>query len=104
MRKEDESPNDRNDRGTSSLHRRNSLPDRFLGIRRASAWYKAHLSANNPPSRGQPQPKLPTIVLLTEDAANRQKAEKEGIVSLSGEPSLVQGTLAQESLQLALLT
>ncbi|KAJ2933461.1 hypothetical protein H1R20_g3629, partial [Candolleomyces eurysporus] len=67
VRDENETPNDRNDRG----------------IRKATAWYKDHLQLNNPPVRGKAQRKLPTFVLLTEDAANRQKAEKEGLVSLS---------------------
>ncbi|RXW25770.1 hypothetical protein EST38_g55 [Candolleomyces aberdarensis] len=67
VREENETPNDRNDRG----------------IRKATAWYKEHLQLNNPPVRGKAPRKLPTFVLLTEDAANRQKAEKEGLVSLS---------------------
>ncbi|TEB35393.1 RNB-domain-containing protein [Coprinellus micaceus] len=67
VREENETPNDRNDRG----------------IRKAAAWYSSHLQLSNPPVRGKATPKLPTIVLLTEDAANRQKAEKEGIATLS---------------------
>ncbi|GJE98679.1 RNB-domain-containing protein [Phanerochaete sordida] len=67
VREEDESPNDRNDRG----------------IRKATSWYNTHLSLARPPIRGQPKPTLPDVVLLTDDAANRQKAEKEGIKCMS---------------------
>ncbi|KAF9478006.1 RNB-domain-containing protein [Pholiota conissans] len=67
IREEGETPNDRNDRG----------------IRKATAWYTSHISTNRPPLRGQPTPKLPTVVLMTEDAANRQKAQKSGIYSIS---------------------
>lgn len=67
------------------------LPPTFLGIRKAAAWYKSHLNLNRPPVRGQGPPKVPTIVLMTEDAANRQKAEKSGITSTSGEfPALAE--------------
>ena len=67
------------------------LPTTFLGIRKAAAWYKSHLNLNRPPIRGQGPPKVPTIVLMTEDAANRQKAEKSGITSTSGEfPALAE--------------
>ena len=51
----------------------------------ATAWYNSHLKLNRPPVRGQAPPKIPTIVLMTEDAANRQKAERSGITSTSGE-------------------
>ena len=54
-----------------------------LGIRKAAAWYDYHLK-NHLPVYGQGPPKIPTIVLMTEDAANRQKAEKSGITSTSG--------------------
>jgi len=67
IREEGETPNDRNDRG----------------IRKATAWYNTHISLTHPPIRGQPSPKLPTVVLMTEDAANRQKAENSGIASIS---------------------
>ncbi len=56
----------------------------FSGIRKATAWYNTHISINNPPVRGKPKPVLPTAVLLTDDAANRQKAIKEGIPCASG--------------------
>jgi exosome complex exonuclease DIS3/RRP44 len=60
------------------------FPTTFLGIRKATAWYNSHLKLNRFPVRGQRPPKIPTIVLMTEDAANRQKAEKSGITSTSG--------------------
>ncbi|KAF5369035.1 hypothetical protein D9758_002962 [Tetrapyrgos nigripes] len=63
IREEGETPNDRNDRG----------------IRNATAWYNTHISLTHPPIRGQTQAALPTVVLMTEDAANRQKAEQAGI-------------------------
>ncbi|KAJ3806218.1 hypothetical protein F5876DRAFT_80916 [Lentinula aff. lateritia] len=53
------------------------------GIRTAAAWYNTHISLTHTPVRGQKQMPHPTIVLLTEDAANRQKAEQSGIVSVS---------------------
>ncbi|KAF9266998.1 RNB-domain-containing protein [Marasmius fiardii PR-910] len=67
IREENETPNDRNDRG----------------IRKATEWYNAHISLTRPPVRGKPPPILPTAVLLTEDATNRQKAEASGIVAIS---------------------
>ncbi|PIL25685.1 hypothetical protein GSI_11435 [Ganoderma sinense ZZ0214-1] len=67
VREEAESPNDRNDRG----------------IRKATSWYNNHLSLARPPVRGQSRPPLPLVVLLTDDVANRQKAEKEGLSCVS---------------------
>ncbi|EPS99974.1 hypothetical protein FOMPIDRAFT_1123315 [Fomitopsis schrenkii] len=67
IREEGESPNDRNDRG----------------IRMATAWYNAHLSLSRPSVRGQPSRPLPTVVLLSDDVANRQEAEKEGLACMS---------------------
>ena len=92
MREEGETPNDRNDRGTfSNSLDVSGLPITFLGIRKAAAWYNSHLKLNRPPVRGQGPPKIPTIVLMTEDAANREKAKKSGIVATSGEfPALPQ--------------
>lgn len=92
MREEGETPNDRNDRGTSlnslNVFVPSSMP--FLGIRKATEWYNSHLKLNRPPIRDQGAPKLPTIVLMTEDAANRQKAENSGITSTSGKlPTLI---------------
>ncbi|PBK71312.1 RNB-domain-containing protein [Armillaria solidipes] len=60
VREEGETPNDRNDRG----------------IRKATAWYSTHISSTH-------RQKGPAVILLTEDAANRQKAEAEGITSIS---------------------
>ncbi|KAF7800188.1 hypothetical protein EIP86_011435 [Pleurotus ostreatoroseus] len=67
VREEEESPNDRNDRG----------------IRKATSWYNTHISFARPPIRGQERQALPTVILLTDDVANRQKAEKEGIKCMS---------------------
>ncbi|KAF9073535.1 RNB-domain-containing protein [Rhodocollybia butyracea] len=67
IREEAETPNDRNDRG----------------IRNATAWYNTHISLTRPPIRGQTQVPHPRVVLITEDAANRQKAEQSGITSIS---------------------
>ncbi|KAI1791379.1 RNB-domain-containing protein [Ganoderma leucocontextum] len=67
VREEGESPNDRNDRG----------------IRKATSWYNNHLTLARPPVRGQSRPSLPPVVLLTDDVANRQKAEKEGLSCVS---------------------
>ncbi|KAH9043000.1 RNB-domain-containing protein [Lactarius hengduanensis] len=63
VREVGETPNDRNDRA----------------IRVGTAWYNSHIFLTRPPIRGQPKPTLPTIVLLTEDADNRRKAEKDSI-------------------------
>ncbi|TBU24927.1 RNB-domain-containing protein [Dichomitus squalens] len=67
IREEGESPNDRNDRG----------------IRKATSWYNSHLSLARPPVRGQSRPPLPVVVLMSDDVANRQKAEKEGLSCVS---------------------
>ena len=42
------------------------------------------MKSNHPSIRGQSPQKVPTTVLMTEDAANRQKTEKSGITSTSG--------------------
>ncbi|TFY83451.1 hypothetical protein EWM64_g562 [Hericium alpestre] len=67
VREVDETPNDRNDRGE------------FIDY----TWYNSHISLTRPTVRGQTAAPLPTVVLLTDDVANRQKAEKDGIRSLS---------------------
>ncbi|KAJ6573965.1 hypothetical protein DFH09DRAFT_384346 [Mycena vulgaris] len=67
IREDNESPNDRNDRG----------------IRKATQWYNTHIGLTRPIIRGQARPKFPTIVLMTEDAANRKKAEESGITAIS---------------------
>lgn len=60
-----EKPNDRNDRA----------------IRVAAAWYESHLSQSqkdlNPDQRVR-------VVILTEDAANRDLAKRDGILACSG--------------------
>jgi hypothetical protein len=74
------------------------------GIRKAAAWYTQHIELSRPPIRGKAAPKRPTVVLLTEDVANRQKAEKDKIVALSvrkyvegtKEPSRILDLLAAE--------
>ncbi|KAH0833322.1 hypothetical protein J3R83DRAFT_12388 [Lanmaoa asiatica] len=63
---ENETPNDRNDRG----------------IRRGAEWYNTHLALARPPVRGQTR-KIPQVILLTDDVANRQKAEAEKIPTVS---------------------
>ncbi|KAI0791122.1 RNB-domain-containing protein [Abortiporus biennis] len=67
VRNEDETPNDRNDRG----------------IRKATAWYNTHISLSHLPIRDQPRQPIPVATLLTDDAANRKKAEQEGFSCLS---------------------
>ena len=54
------------------------------GIRKATAWYNSHISLARPPIRNQPKPDVTTAVLLTDDVANRQKAEAEGLHAFSG--------------------
>lgn len=96
VRVQDETPNDRNDRGMhGSLIK--LLPVQALtqdvhtpGIRKAVAWYSSHISLMNPTIRGQrPRPK-PTVLLLTDDVQNRIKGEKEGIKCASGKVSVPQ--------------
>ncbi|PFH47029.1 hypothetical protein AMATHDRAFT_153135 [Amanita thiersii Skay4041] len=66
VREENETPNDRNDRG----------------IRTAAAWYTSHLSLARKQLRGKNK-KAPKVLLITEDAANRRKAEAQGISTMS---------------------
>ncbi|EIW76973.1 RNB-domain-containing protein [Coniophora puteana RWD-64-598 SS2] len=83
VREPDETPNDRNDRG----------------IRKATSWYNDHVKRTHPPIKGSKQPhQPPQVVLLTDDLANRLKAEKEGIPCLSVR-KYVEG--AKDSAQLA---
>jgi hypothetical protein len=77
----------------SSLYIHMNFNESCVGIRKAAAWYTSHISTNRPPVRGQAPPKLPTVVLMTEDAANSQKAQKSGIVSTSGQLSNIIGPL-----------
>ncbi|KAG6861108.1 hypothetical protein C0995_003837 [Termitomyces sp. Mi166 len=67
IREEGESPNDRNDRG----------------IRKAVAWYNEHIRMAWPTIRGHAPQQMPNVVLMTEDAENRRKAEKTGISCIS---------------------
>lgn len=64
IREEDETPNDRNDRS----------------IREGAKWYNTHLHLVHSPIRGQ---KPPQVVLLTEDAGNREKALSANIPCMS---------------------
>lgn len=63
-RKPGESPNDRNDRA----------------IRVATSWYTTHLSASQPKAKN----KHISMVLLTDDADNCQKAKAEGLIASTG--------------------
>ncbi len=63
-RKAGESVNDRNDRA----------------IRVATAWYASHLAPSQPKGKNRHI----SIVLLTDDAANRQKSKDQGLISCSG--------------------
>lgn len=96
VRAQDETPNDRNDRGMYaplpliSFFASNNSELYTLGIRKAVAWYSSHISLINPTIRGQhPKPK-PSVLLLTDDVQNRTKGEKEGIKCSSGKVSLPQ--------------
>ena len=60
----------------------------LIGIRKGTAWYNSHLSLTRPIIPGQAAPTIPTVVLLTDDVADRQKAEREGIQCLSGKCSM----------------
>ncbi|KAG8908746.1 exosome catalytic subunit dis3 [Tulasnella sp. 403] len=76
FRKEDESPNDRNDRS----------------IRTATQWYNTHVAqsfqsqlqpAPSTKKKKAPAPAPPVVVLLTDDTANRKIAQEEGIPVMS---------------------
>ncbi|KAL9708684.1 exosome catalytic subunit dis3 [Leucoagaricus gongylophorus] len=51
-------------------------------IRKATQWYNSHLQATRLPIHGQTT-KVPTVVLMTEDAANRQIADRSGVPVVS---------------------
>lgn len=90
VRTEGETPNDRNDRGMRvvfllrSLRMGDDEEIHTTGIRRAVAWYSAHISLINPTIRGQRPKPRPTALLLTDDVQSRIKGEKEGVKCLSG--------------------
>ncbi|KAL4068784.1 hypothetical protein V8B97DRAFT_1972058 [Scleroderma yunnanense] len=67
VREEGETPNDRNDRS----------------IRNGAKWYNTHLRLARPPIRGHKPPTVPHVVLLTQDAGNRNKALAEEIPCVS---------------------
>jgi hypothetical protein len=54
-----------------------------IGIRKAAEWYNTHLTLAHPPIRGQSK-SAPKVVLITDDYANRQKADKDKIPCISG--------------------
>ncbi|KAG8856923.1 exosome catalytic subunit dis3 [Tulasnella sp. 330] len=66
-RRQEETPNDRNDRG----------------IRLATKWYNTHLIKSHTLSRSQKPIGTPVVVLLTDDAANRQLAQSEQILCVT---------------------
>ncbi len=53
----------------------------------SASWYTSHLSQSRARARAASQSKPPTVVLLTEDVANGQKAHAQGIITMSGEIS-----------------
>ena len=62
----------------------------WTGIRKATTWYNGHIARTRLPIRGQEKRLLPPcVILMTEDTANRRKAEKEGIICVSGSYSVV---------------
>ncbi|EPQ56056.1 RNB-domain-containing protein [Gloeophyllum trabeum ATCC 11539] len=73
VREEGETPNDRNDRG----------------IRKATTWYQSHIPLAH--GRSASSSAMPKVVLLTDDAANRRKAEAEGL-AVSSVRRYVEGT------------
>jgi len=83
VRKDGETPNDRNDRGMWRIRYSRMSLTFWIAIRNAVAWYNSHISLNMPAVRGQTQ-KLSTVILVTDDAANRDLSGKEGVKALSG--------------------
>ncbi|KAL5510957.1 hypothetical protein ACEPAG_3676 [Sanghuangporus baumii] len=67
IREDGELPNDRNDRN----------------IRKGAAWYNRHITQRRTANRLQKTTSLPVVVLLTDDAENRRRAESEGVRCLS---------------------
>lgn len=55
----------------------------YLAIRASVAWFSSHIKLNFPPIRGQTS-SVPTIVLVTDDVANRELSLKENIQAISG--------------------
>lgn len=53
----------------------------YLGIRKATAWYNNYIKDHLRARRGE---SLPTVILITDDAENRRRAEKEHVSCLSG--------------------
>ncbi|KAG8958122.1 exosome catalytic subunit dis3, partial [Tulasnella sp. 425] len=85
-RHEDETPNDRNDRGLSiensflSPSRQSRAYMILIGIRVATKWYNSHLIEALPKGQSKRNvAEIPVAVLLTDDAANRKFAGELGI-------------------------
>lgn len=66
-----------------SMYYSATVPHIMPGIRKATAWYNSHIALNFPTIRGQSMSR-PIAVLLTDDVANRTKAGKDDITSVSG--------------------
>ncbi|EJD04795.1 RNB-domain-containing protein [Fomitiporia mediterranea MF3/22] len=67
IRENNESPNDRNDRS----------------IRRGAAWYNEHIAQTHLQRRSQKSAELPFVILFSDDAENRRRAEAEGVICAS---------------------
>ena len=93
VREENESPNDRNDRSTYSFPKTTNIvlsPYFVKGIRKAAAWYRHHIAQTlSQPRTVKEQIARPVIVLLTNDAENRRRAEADGVKCLSGMSSTI---------------
>ncbi|KAG9080496.1 exosome catalytic subunit dis3, partial [Ceratobasidium sp. 370] len=77
VRRAEETPNDRNDRGSPSPTNPSLDINNISGIRLSASWYANHYTHSRPSAKA-------SIVLLTDDAENRRRAAKEGINTLSG--------------------
>jgi exosome complex exonuclease DIS3/RRP44 len=62
------------------------VPWFLAAIRKAALWYNAYIKGHMRTQKGKG---LPSVVLLTDDAENRRRAEKEGVPYLSGEHHLL---------------
>lgn len=70
-----------------SLSSHNNVDERHThipAIRKAAQWYTTHLQTAQKRLRQTRIVKVPTVVLMTDDNANRIKARDEGGFSLSG--------------------
>jgi len=123
IRIDNESPNDRNDRGQSlgvpllscSSYLQNVEADqltppsfppslRHSAIRHSLRWYNTHLAESSPSSsskgKGKASKGSPFVVMISDDVDNRKKAELEGLKAYSGELAFLSvscyGSLADE--------